>query len=140
MTLLRRRDATQATLDRFKGKPFTWGKWDCAQMALFHLRGMGHEVRLAKVGAYNSALGAKRAIRRLGFDNLVAAMDSRFPRIAPAEAVAGDMLALPADAGLGAIVVALGNGAAIGWHQDAEGAVAMRMEEFVAAWRVDPNG
>jgi hypothetical protein len=137
--LLRRREVTQATLDHWKGRPFAWGSADCAQMVRRHLEGMGHKVKLAKVGSYSTAIGAKRAIHRLGYPSLIEAMDARFLRIAPAATLPGDILALPADEGeFGALVIALGNGAALGWHPDAEGAAVMRMEKFVAAWPVYP--
>src|SRR3546814_16877565 len=72
--LERRRIATQATVDRFKDEPFAWGRFDCGKMVAFHLRKMGKPIAHAKVGSYSDALGAARAMKRLGFDNLGALM------------------------------------------------------------------
>ncbi|MGI4730929.1 MAG: DUF6950 family protein [Janthinobacterium lividum] len=44
--------AAQATLDAYKGKPFRWGRCDCARIAASHLRRMGHQVRLPAAGSY----------------------------------------------------------------------------------------
>src|SRR3546814_10218220 len=115
--------AAQATGDRVKDVPFAWGKNDCARMVAFHLRKLGHSVKLAKAGTYSSALGAKRALTRLGFADLVAAMDGHgFERIPPASAVVADIIALPAEDNFGSLALALGNGRALSYHQDAVGA------------------
>src|SRR3546814_15608540 len=75
--LERRRIATQAAVDRFKDEPFAWGRFDCGKMVAFHLRKMGKPIAHAKAGSYSDALGAARAMKRLGFDNLGALMSSR---------------------------------------------------------------
>ena len=56
--LLQRVAAAQATLDRFKARPFRFGTNDCARMVAFHLKQLGLRVRLAKAGSYRSTLGA----------------------------------------------------------------------------------
>jgi len=137
--ILTRRDAAQATLDRFGGKPFAWGRFDCAKMTAFHLRQMGlHKgLGLAKAGRYSSALTAKAALARAGHASLAAALDGiGLERIAPASALVGDILQLPGD-GFDAMAIALGNGRCIAYHQDAEGAVVVQPVEVSAAWRVD---
>src|SRR3546814_18401415 len=41
---VRRKEATQATLDKFKGQPFDWGAGrHCVRLAHFHLRQMGQK-------------------------------------------------------------------------------------------------
>lgn len=136
--LVVRRDAAQATYDSFVDRPFAWGSRDCGQMLKAHLRNMGHQVKLAGGGEYQSLLGAQRALRRLGYGSLAAALDARYPRILPAEAIVGDVLALPSTGKLDAIFIALGNGAAIGFVDGHECAVAARLQTVEAAWRVDP--
>lgn len=129
--------AAQATLDRFKDAPFKFGKNDCARMVAFHLRKMGVTVRLAKAGAYSSALGAKRALARAGFATLADGLDAHgLLRIPPAAAVAGDIVELPAVDSFGALTVAVGNGRVIGYHESCDGATVMQPVEFVSAWRV----
>lgn len=139
--LERRAAATHATMARFKDQPFQWGKNDCARLVAFHLRKLGLPVRLAKAGTYKSALGARRALTRLGHATLLEAVDSYgMPRIAPAMAVIGDVVALPGADELGALGVAVGNGRVLAYHEDAPGAVILQPAGFVAAWRVLDHG
>ncbi len=135
--MIRRVAATQATLDRFQGQPFVWGKADCSKLAIFHVKQFGWTLRIAKAGGYSTALGAKRALTRAGFKSLADAIDAHgLPRISPAAAVAGDLVQIPGDEAMGAIGVAVGNGRVLGWHEDAPGAVVVQPIEFVAAWSV----
>jgi hypothetical protein len=132
----RRRIATQATVDAYAGKPFAWGTADCAHLAMFHLRQLGVKVAIAKAGKWDSALGAKRALRRMGVDSLSALASLHILEIPPAAALLGDIVIASGDQGHEALWVVLGNAAAIGWHEDAEGAAVVRMS-FVQtrAWR-----
>ena len=134
--MVRRVAAAQATLDRFKARPFRFGTNDCARMAAFHLKKLGVPVRLAKAGSYRSTLGATRALRALGYSNLAAALDGHgLTRIAPAAAIVGDIVELPGEPPFGALAVAMGNGRALAYHQDADGAVVVQPTDYVAAWR-----
>lgn len=140
----KRVDAAQATVDRFQGKPFKLGRFDCAQMVAFHLRRIGRPVKVQKAGTYHSALGAKKALKRLGFDNLTQVADATFPRIPWAAALAGDIVEIPQDdagggEGIGALGVVVGNGRVLVYHPDAAGAVVGELKEANAAWRVIPN-
>lgn len=136
--LIRRRDAAQATLDAFADQAFAWGKYDCGKMLAAHLKAMGHSVRLAPAGSYKTAIGAQRALKRLGFATLADALDARFPRIAPAAAIVGDVLALPSEGALDAIAIVVGNGRALAYHESVAGAVVVQPMTMLAAWRVDP--
>lgn len=136
-TMLQRVAAAQATVDRFKGRPFRFGTNDCARMVAFHLRQVGRPVRLAKAGSYRSSLGAARALRQLGYASLAAALDGHgLSRIAPAAAVVGDIVELPGEPPFGALSVAVGNGRVLGYHQDTAGAEILQPTAFVAAWRL----
>ena len=135
----RKAEAAQATAVRFKDVPLRLGRNDCARMAAYHLRRLGHQVRLPHSGAYASARSGKKALAALGFDTLAEALDSfGFERIAPAATMAGDIVELPSEGPLGAVTIALGNGRVIGWHQDASGAAVLQPIEWKAAWRVQP--
>lgn len=139
--MLRRVAAAQATLDRWQGVAFEWGKADCARLVASHLRLLGIRLRIGKAGSYSSALGATRALRRVGFDTLAAVLDGHgLLRIPPAAAVVGDVLLLPGDPddnrGFDALAVALGNGRVLAWHPDAPGAVVCQPVQFDAAWSV----
>ena len=136
--MVRRRQAAQAVVDRFLGQPLCFGKSDCIRLGAKALRGMGRPSPLAKAGSYASALGAARALKRAGFEDLVAAVDSLgLERIAPAAALPADLVMLPAPAPfLGALTMAVGNGRVLGWHEDVETAEILQPLEYVAAWRL----
>lgn len=131
--------AAQATLDRFKDVPLRLGRNDCVRMAAFHLRKLGHRVKLPPAGAYASIRSAKRELEKAGHETVAAALDSfGFERIPPAAAVAGDLIMLPGDTDLGALTVALGNGRCVAYHQDLAGAGVVQPVEWLFAWRVQP--
>jgi hypothetical protein len=136
--LLRRQQAAQATLDRFKGQPLIYGKNDCVRLAAFLLRKMGHRPQLAKAGSYKTPLGAARALQRAGFKDLASAVDALgLPRIAPAAAWPADLVMLPAEGPFGgALSVAVGNGRVLGYHEDVDGADILQPVQYLAAWRV----
>ncbi len=135
----RRVAATQQLLDDWKGRPFSWEeKRHCVRMVAEHLRRMGYTPPLAKAGSFTSPLSAARALKRVGVETLSEAVDLMgLPRIAPAEALAGDIVEMPGDAP-GALTVALGNGRVIGWIGDHPDAVVMQPTMYVTAWRVEP--
>ena len=135
--LERRRRAAQATVDRFKGVPFEYGKNDCVRMAAFVLRQLGHRPKLAKAGSYKSAAGAVRALKRAGYATLAEALDAmNLPRIAPAAALPGDIILVPGEAPFdGALHVAVGNGRTLAYHEDLIGADILQPTEYIAAWR-----
>jgi hypothetical protein len=135
-SLIRRQRATEATIARYDGKPFTWGRYDCARMAAFQLRGMGKRVSLLKGGRYSSPLGAAKALKRLGYADLGEAVDALgLPRIAPAAAIMGDLVGMPSEDGKVALAVAVGNGLVLG----AQGGRIAILTPIIrtTAWRVD---
>ena len=138
MTEIERRvAAAQATLDRFKDAPLRLGRNDCVRMVAYHLRKLGHRVRLPASGSYASVRTGLRELKARGFDDLAQALDSfGFERIPPAAAAPGDVMMLPAVDRLGSLVIALGNERVIGYHEDARGAAILQPVEFVGAWRV----
>ena len=74
--MIRRQQAAQATVDRFLGKPLSYGKDDCARMAVFCLKQLGVKVSLLKAGTYSSPRGAARVLKSLGHDSLSSAVDA----------------------------------------------------------------
>lgn len=135
--LVRRRDVTQATVDAWKGRKFKLGQADCVRLAADHLRRMGHKVRLPAKGSYATLLGAQRALAKRGYADLPAALDDLgLERIAPAAARLGDLIAIPSEHRIGCLMVAIGNGRALGFHEDIVGAEILQPVEYVGAWRV----
>ena len=137
MTVLKnRRDATIATYERFKDKPFNWFSASCAHMLRYHGKQMGH--KMPTVPSYRSALSAKRSLKKIGFDSLPQLMDSLFPRIAPAQMLVGDMMALPGNEGFEALVIRANVTKFVGWHEDADGLAIIDadLQSAIGAWRL----
>lgn len=140
--LERRARAVRATRDHWAGRPFDWKRTDCARVAIRHLREMGHKPGplLSKAGPYGSALGAKRALARAGFDRLsdaVAALG--MIEIAPAMTQPGDLMISEGTDGFEAVMIVVGNGVVLGFPED--GAVDLQpirltVGAHVRAWRL----
>lgn len=135
--MIRRQQAAQATIDRFQGRPLAYGRDDCVRMTVFCLRKLGVKVSLLKAGAYRSEIGAARALKRTGFASLSEAVDAQgLPRIAPAMALPGDIVALPAPDGQVGLAVAVGNGRVLAFWEGAGGiCTVVQPLEFACAWR-----
>lgn len=139
--MVRRRDAAQATLDAYRGKPLAYGRHDCARMAAMALRHLGYKPGLAKAGAYNSAAGALRALKRRGFDSLPAALDAiGLPRIAFAAGLPADIVQLRSDGHLDALGVLLGNGRVLAFspHDGRAGVAQLNADDVLCCWKVSP--
>ncbi len=134
--LVRRTAAAQKTLDAWSKRPMRLGTSDCVRMVASHLRLLGHQVKLPPSGSYRTVNSARKALRAAGHDSLDAALDAmELERIAPAAAIVGDIISLPAVDHLGALTVCLGNGRVVGYHEDAVAATVLQPVEFVSAWR-----
>lgn len=117
--VLRRRDAAQATLDFYTAKPFKLGHVDCVRMAAHHLRLLGHKVKLPPQGSYRTILGARRALAKRDYASIAEAVDAHgLARKAPAGMIVGDLAMMQDSDGLGGLVIALGNGRVLGFHED----------------------
>jgi hypothetical protein len=135
--LLRLANAARATRERFEGMPFDWRTTaTCIHMVRFHARKAGH--RLPKVPRIRSALAAKRVLDEMGHDNLCSLLDAHFERIAPAEMVIGDVMALPGDSAFEALVIRTSPTKFLGWHEDAAGCCQQEPDISAAlgAWRL----
>lgn len=132
--LILRHQAVTSTITLFADRPLEYGRHDCARMVAHCLRAQGVRVPLASGGSYSSAVGAARALRRLNCGTLSDAIDRLgLPRIAPATALPGDPLALPAPDGAVALFIAVGNGRAFGYF---DGKFQIGQPHlFDAAWR-----
>lgn len=139
MQLHERAVATTAVVDRFRKKPFDWrGSATCIHVARAQMRALGH--RPPAIPQFRSAIGARKALNRMGFADLSAALDSLLPRIAPAAMWVGDLAIMPGGAGFDAIVICAGLNV-FGYHDDdpALGLVPIVPAEdgqFLGAWRL----
>ncbi len=137
--MVRRVGAAQATMTEFVGRPFRWGRSDCARLAAVHLRRMGYQVRLPSAGSYASARSALKALRDRGFSSMAEALDAvGLTRIAPAEAVTGDIVMGASGDAFGALGIKLNNGRLLGYHEHAVGAAVLQEVGLELAWRVSP--
>ena len=86
---------------------------------------------------YTSPAGSVRALRRLGYLDLPAALDDHdLARIAPAAALPLDIVALPdPDGGMPALTVALSGGRVLSFHADTRTVVVIQPRAFLTAWR-----
>lgn len=136
--LLLRKDATEATLKRYRGKVFDWSKGiTCVHLARYHLRKMGH--RPPSLPRFRSAFAAKQAMRERGWANVEEMLDSMLPRIAPAMMMLGDLAVAPSDEGnMGSIMICAGPHKLLGWREDAPELVLLdvTLDELTGAWRV----
>lgn len=134
--LVRRCDATQKTLAKYRGKAFDWESGvTCVHLARFHLRAMGHKPQsLPRIA---SLIAAKRALSKRGWGDCGDMFDTILPRISPASMLLGDLAVAPSSDGLGAIFVCAGPLKLLGWHDDAAELVVVDadLSALLGAWR-----
>src|SRR3546814_2605189 len=107
----------------------------CARVIAHQAKKLGHKVSLAKAGSYSSALGAKRALAKVGYATLSEALDAHLPRIAPASALLGDIIEIEGDGPLGSMGVYVGNGRIFCYHELHDVPVIFQPVAPIAAWR-----
>lgn len=132
--LVKRMKATQRTVDKYKGKAFKDGRADCVQLMLLHARHMGVKIAVPK---YKDAKSAGAVLRALGFKTLAAAMDAHFSRIRPDQILLGDIVETPGQNGFSSLMIAVGNGRTIGFHEDVPFADILQPLLISGAWRID---
>lgn len=138
-SLLRRQNATADSMRKFRRKKHDWKAGDtCIHLARFHLKRMGHAV--PKLPRITSLLSAKRALEERGWANVAQLLDAQpgLARIAPASMLLGDLAAADSECGMGAVLVHIGNGRLMGWHDAADGMVVLDIPpaDLIGAWRV----
>ena len=141
---IRRARAAQSCIDRFAHRPYEPGVRDCPLLALHDLHKLRIKVPWAKGLRWRSEAEGLRALKRLGFRDLIAAVDSLgFARIAPASALPADLIALPTSHQLGALAIHVGNASLLAFTENSPNAeVLTGVTEFMTddlgpcAWRV----
>lgn len=112
--MIRRQQATQRTLERYRPKRFDWRTGvTCVHLARFHLKAMGHPV--PTVPRIRSALAARRALQTNGWGSVPEMLDSLLPRIAPAQMLLGDLATVPDSEGFDSILICAGPQKVMGW-------------------------
>jgi hypothetical protein len=134
----RRRLATLATVERYKGKAFSWSSGvTCVHLCRQHLRNMGHQP--PSLPRFRRALAAKKALKERGWRDVAAMLDSFLPRIAPAQMLLGDIAILPGEAGLQGIVIDVGGPRRVfGWAEEYPDPKMIEPNRgaILGAWRV----
>ncbi len=136
MNLHERAVATQVVVDRFRARPFGWATGGtCIHFARAQMKALGH--RPPTMPRFQSAIGARRALRASGHADLAQLLDALLPRIAPAAMWVGDLALMRGDGDFDAIVVSAGRLMA-GYHADAldRGVVNIEAHQFIGAWRL----
>jgi hypothetical protein len=133
MNLIERVQATQKTVDAFKGKAFADGKADCIQLILCHARHMGRKIRIPRYGDTKSAA---EVLRKLGFRTLGQAMDKHFTRIETSGILAGDIVESLGSNGFSALMIAVGNGRTLGFHESIPHCDILQPLIVTGAWRI----
>lgn len=145
-TLKDRADIAQSVVDRFLTKTFRWGSADCAQLTAHALDLWGRQHPLTSARKYHSELGGLRIMRKCGFHDLEAWIDSYgFERIPPVSCLPGDILSIPtgnpADP-WNTLSVAIGNGRCVTFVQHSEESQPFcdfgNVNVASVAWRVTP--
>lgn len=89
------RVALHETIEAHRRLPFVWGQHDCALFTADCVRAMtGLDLATGFRGSYSTAAGSVRALKRAGFDDLVALVAGYFEEILPVMACAGDIAAV----------------------------------------------
>jgi hypothetical protein len=134
-----RHAAIEATMAKFRDQPFQWGQVDCARVAAFHLKQLGYKIAISKAGRYRTALGAAKALGRLGYASLSEMADGLgLIPITPARMLLGDIAEVEGDSPVGTIALYAGNGNIFAFHQDYEALVsaAPYPPSILRAWSV----
>lgn len=135
--LVRRRDATQATEDRFRWKVADWKtQTTCLHMAHFHLKAMG--VKVPRVPPVRGPIAARKLLDRHGWADMAAVIDAQgLERIAPAMMLVGDLAYRASADGLGSVMICCGPHKLLGWFENDPRMVIMDMsfDQIETGWR-----
>lgn len=133
MDMIKRMEATQRTVDAFKGRTFDDRKADCIRLIGCHARHMGRRI---KIPAYRDASSAAKALRAAGFKTLGEAMDKHFTRIDRTKVLMSDIIEMPGSNGFSSLAVAVGNGRVLGFHEDVPHCDILQPLMISGAWRI----
>jgi hypothetical protein len=117
-------------------KPFVWGSHDCCTFAASCVEAVtGRSLWVKGLASYRTAAGAAKALKKAGFEDLGAALDSVLGARKPiAMAQRGDIVLIAGAPGPGCGVIDLSGEWAVGLSSVGQGRV--RLAEVVAAWSV----
>ena len=132
--LLRRQRALEKTMRKYRGKDLDWRNVDCVRMFRSYLVAAGKK-KLPKLPRYSTPLGAAKALKKAGFDNLEQLLDATLPRIGREFALPGDIVLLKGEAPFDSITLLVSARKVWGFHQDSVGPVPHTPHEIIGVWR-----
>ena len=121
-----------AYLEPLRTTPFAWGQHDCVTFSAGAVEAMTGERVLPAAGRYRTAIGAARAVKRIGGGGLAAAVDTVLASVPPALAHRGDILLIDGSLGLAFDRFAI----MVGEEGSTEGLIRRPRELATHAWRV----
>lgn len=130
-----RRDATQATKAAFEGRPFSFADGvTCIHLLRAQMVAFGYSP--PPIPEFKDALGAKRALRKMGHRTLKGLLNKMLTPIPPAQMRVGDVALLPGEAPFDSVVISAG-GKVLGFHEQGNGLVnIIPTALFIGAWRL----
>ena len=139
MTILHDRALrTTSVLERFREKPFSWVTTaNCIHLGRAQL--VAFDYAPPPIPMFRSPIGARRALRKRGFDTMAALLDTMLAPIAPASMLLGDFALLPGLAPFQALGIYDGHGSVMCWHDidlSRMLAIEVRKTDVLRAWRV----
>ena len=139
--LIARAKAAEATVARFDGQPFEWGRNDCLRMVAHALREIGRSPPLREAGEYRFLLGARRALKRRGHASLDKWVDTwGHVRIPSAMVMSCDVVAFSTDdPAMPALAPVLSNGRRFGFMPEVGAACVFQPKvgaQPLAAWSI----
>jgi hypothetical protein len=137
MNLIQRAQRTQKTVDIWKGRPFKDGTGDCVQLVKAHARHLGNPIKIPR---YHDVREAAAALRELGHKSLGEALDARFHRIATAQILVGDIVETLGSNGFSGLMIAVGNGRTLGFHEEIPHCDILQPLIISGAWRIGKLG
>lgn len=134
--LIKRRNATQATLDAYRGVGFDWSCSSCVHLLHTHLSNAGYV--LPEMPDINGPTSALRALRENGWETVSDLLDAFCEPIPPAMMKMGDVALFESAAGLDAIFICAGPHKMFGWREDHNDLVTVdvTLDMLKGAWRV----
>lgn len=131
-------EATNKTLAKFKGRAFDWKTGaTCVHLLRAQLLAMGHKP--PRIPQFRSALGARKALERMGHDNLAELLDGLLLRIPVSRMLVGDVALVPGEPPFDAVVIYAGGSKVIGWHGAGDAylqSIELTLQDYIGAWRL----
>ena len=136
-----RADATRLTIAKYSARAFNWNGSCCIHLVRTQAVNFGH--KMPPMPTIKSAIGARGALKRMGFARNSELMDSLFTPINAAQMWTGDICMLrgdgEADDVLGALCISDGHGNLFGWHAaDLQklSVIKASAADILKAWRI----